>query len=113
MIDIWMPQHLTESRQQGELLSYPVGYCIISRPNDESIYLEDVFVNPEVRGEQWVQWMADQVAEMGRREGRVYLYSDIQPESPNAELMHELMTALGMRRLWTTPVLDIYRKVIG
>ena len=109
----WVSQHLTESRSGGELLVYPVGYCIISRPDSESIYLEDVFVNPEVRGENWVQWMATQVEDVGRLEGRFYLYGDIQPNSTNSELMHDLMTAFGMRRLWSTPVLDIYRKVIN
>lgn len=107
-----MHRHLADSRSGGELISYPVGYVIISRPDDNSIYLEEIFVNPDVRSKGWVFWMASQIEQLGHKEGRSYMYGDLSPSCPNNELMDRLMVKFGMRKLYTTPVLDIYRKVI-
>jgi hypothetical protein len=112
MQDNWVSMHIAKSRPAWEIISYPVGYVAISRPDNDSIYIEDIFVNPEVPEEQWVPWLLSQVTDIAKLEGKVYLYTDLIPSAPNAVDMDKLMVDYGLRKLWTSPIIDIYRKVI-
>ena len=100
------------ANRQGQLIESPLGFLVVSRPNADSLWIEDLWVSPEHRGAHAAPALADIAASLALTEGRSQLWGDIVPSSPTAEVMHELMTKYGFELTASTPILNIYRKFL-
>lgn len=80
-----------------EYLHYIEGMAIVSRPDDDSMVLDIDTPSGEALSD---------AEDLAKREGRKYLYHIVYGKCP------ESFSKTGLRLFISTPIFDIYRKVI-
>lgn len=104
-------KHLAENRN-GQLIETPVGWVMFWRPDDKSIYIDDIGVEDEYRHMGFVIDLAGVVENIARAEGRSVIYTNIHMCVPGAERMHEIVTRYGFDLYLPSEIINVYRKYI-
>ena len=69
-----------------------VTYCFPSDYNDEVIYLVDMYVVPEARGDNYCSTLADKVAEIGRENDCKMIMTSLCVDARNWEISEKVIT---------------------
>lgn len=104
-------RHLAENRN-GQLLETPVGWVMFWRPDDKSIYIDDIGVFEQFRHMGFVVDLAGVVEEIARAEGRTTLYTNIHMCVPGASRMHDIVSEFGFDLFLQSEIINVYRKEI-
>lgn len=104
-------QHLSENRN-GQLLETPVGWVMFWRPNDKSIYIDDIGVYPQYRHMGFVVELANVIENIARAEGRTIMYTNIHMCVPGAEKMHQIVSQYGFDLYLPSEIINVYRKQV-
>lgn len=79
-------------REGKEVIEHDSGFAVFKLNEDETCYLEHIYVAPEVRGTGLASELADRVAKRARESGKSVLLGSVMPGATGAT--HSLKTQL-------------------
>lgn len=80
------------------------------RPDDKSIYIDDISVFPEYRHMGFVVELANVIENIARAEGRTIMYTNIHMCVPGAGKMHQIVSEYGFDLYLPSEIINVYRK---
>lgn len=109
MNSIDLSNHLEENRN-GQVIETPIGWVMFWRPDEKSMYIDDISVFPEFRHLGFVVDLASIVEQIAIAEGRNMLYTNIHPTVDGADRMHEIVVRYGFVPYLVSEIINVYRK---
>lgn len=88
-------EYLTE-RTNTQIIETPQGFCTYKFMDDNTVYLEDLYVKPEFRRSHVASQLADQVCEIGKTKGCTHLIGSVVPSAKNSTASMKILLAYGM-----------------
>lgn len=79
---------------------------------DDGVYIEDIYVVPNMRDKKIASELADQIAETARSLGRKKLYGSVSPQANGATSSLKVLLAYGFKLLNSSPELIMFFKEI-
>ena len=72
-----------------------VTYCFPAEHNNEVVYLVDMYVVPEARGDNYCSVYADKIAEIGKDNGCCMMMTSLSIDANNWKISEKVITHYG------------------
>lgn len=89
-------EYLTE-RTDTQIIEIPQGFLTYKFHQDNTCYIEDLYVKPEFRRSHVASQMADQVCKLARAKGCTKLTGSVVPSAKNSTASMLVLIAYGMK----------------
>lgn len=85
-----------QERTNTQIIETPQGFATYKFMDDNTVYLEDLYVKPEFRRSHVASQLADQVCEIARSKGCTHLIGSVVPSAKNSTASMKILLAYGM-----------------
>jgi len=90
-----LDKYLKENRRGG-CVHTDNSFATYSQLDDDSVYIEDIYVTPGLRMYHLATKLADHISRIARSRGCTYLVGSVDKSSPDTDTSRSVLVAYGM-----------------